>query len=269
MDFDDLLLFTKILFYTQPEVLQKYQERFLFILIDEYQDTNYVQHLIVNKLAEGHKRIAVVGDDAQSIYSFRGANIDNILTFQRNYPDCQLFKLEQNYRSTQTIVNAANSLIFKNQNQIRKHVFSENKVGEKLGVIEAYSDFDEAFLVSNQIECLKRKGYDFSDFAVLYRTNSQSRVLEEALRKRNFPYRIYGGVSFYQRKEIKDVLAYFRLAINHCDDESLRRIINYPARGIGKTTLDKIFEMSSLQGCSVFEVVKNPIFYNFITFLLV
>lgn len=262
MDFDDLLLFTKILFYTQPEVLQKYQERFLFILIDEYQDTNYVQHLIVNKLAEGHKRIAVVGDDAQSIYSFRGANIDNILTFQRNYPDCQLFKLEQNYRSTQTIVNAANSLIFKNQNQIRKHVFSENKVGEKLGVIEAYSDFDEAFLVSNQIECLKRKGYDFSDFAVLYRTNSQSRVLEEALRKRNFPYRIYGGVSFYQRKEIKDVLAYFRLAINHCDDESLRRIINYPARGIGKTTLDKVFEMSSLQGCSVFEVVKNPIFYN-------
>ena len=262
MDFDDLLLYTKKLFYTQPDVLRKYQERFLFVLIDEYQDTNYVQHLIVNKLAECHKRIAVVGDDAQSIYSFRGANIDNILTFQRNYPDCKLFKLEQNYRSTQTIVNAANSLISKNNNQIRKSVFSKNNVGEKLCVIEAYSDFDEAFLVTNQIENLKRKGYGFSDFAVLYRTNSQSRVLEEALRKRNFPYKIYGGVSFYQRKEIKDILTYFRLAINHSDDESLKRIINYPARGIGKTTLDKVFEMSALHGCSAFEVVKNPISYN-------
>lgn len=262
MDFDDLLLFTKILFYTQPDVLKKYQDRFLFVLIDEYQDTNYVQHLIVNKLAENHKRIAVVGDDAQSIYSFRGANIDNILTFQHNYPECQLFKLEQNYRSTQTIVDAANSLISKNRNQICKQIFSKNKVGEKLGVIEAYSDFDEAFLVTNQIENLRRKGYQFSDFAVLYRTNSQSRVLEEALRKRNFPYQIYGGLSFYQRKEIKDVLTYFRLAINHYDDESLKRIINYPARGIGKTTLDKVFEMSAMQGCPAFEVVKNPISFN-------
>ena len=263
MDFDDLLFNTNLLFSSFPDVLQQYQELFSFILIDEYQDTNYSQHLIVKALAAKHQKVCAVGDDAQSIYSFRGANIDNILTFQRDFPNCKLFKLEQNYRSTKNIVDAANSLIEKNNHQIRKTIFSENKRGNLIELINSYSDFDEAASISSKIrQILRLNDYNYSDFAVLYRTNSQSRVLEDAFRKNNIPYKIYGGISFYQRKEIKDILAYCRLTINKNDEEALRRIINYPARGIGDTTQIKLFNAAHSYGTSVFEVAETPTIFN-------
>ncbi len=240
MDFDDLLLQTNILFRDHPDVLAKYQDFFSYILVDEYQDTNFAQHLIVQRLCEKHRRICVVGDDAQSIYSFRGANIDNILQFKNQFPGCKVFKLERNYRSTQTIVNAANSLIHKNQYQIEKTVYSEKEEGEKVLLSVSYSDYEEAYAVTNRIQEMRMSNYNYSDFAILYRTNAQSRVLEEALRKRGVPYKIYGGLSFYQRKEIKDVIAYLRLLVNPNDEEAIKRIINYPARGIGDTTLGKL-----------------------------
>ena len=230
MDFDDLLFYTFLLFRDHPDVLARYQEQFRYILVDEYQDTNVAQHSIVLQLAKNHQHVCVVGDDAQSIYSFRGADIDNILYFTKTYPGTRVFKLEQNYRSTQTIVSAANSLISKNQWQIHKDVFSEKDLGEPIGVLQAYSDVEEGEMVVNKIAALRRQsGYGYADFAVLYRTNAQSRIFEEAMRKRNIPYRIYGGLSFYQRKEIKDVIAYFRLVANPNDEEAFKRVINYPA----------------------------------------
>ena len=240
MDFDDLLVYTYILFRDFPEVLARYRDQFRYVLVDEYQDTNYAQHSIVLQLTKENQRVCVVGDDAQSIYSFRGADIDNILYFTKIYPNTKVFKLEQNYRSTQTIVCAANSLIEKNERQIRKAVFSEKEKGEPIGVFQAYSDVEEGDIVANKIAELRREyRYGYADFAILYRTNAQSRVFEEALRKRSIPYKIYGGLSFYQRKEIKDVIAYFRLVVNPNDEEAFKRIINYPARGIGDTTVGK------------------------------
>ncbi len=258
MDFDDLLLYTNILFRNHPEILAKYQNRFNYILVDEYQDTNKAQYMIVKRLAENHKNICVVGDDAQSIYSFRGANIENILGFQSDYPDCSLYKLEQNYRSTQTIVNAANSVIHKNKGQIKKTAFSEKESGEKIRVIRKISEKEEAAWVAEDIEEQRyREHHSYQDFAVLYRTNAQSRPLEEALRKNNIPYRIYGGLSFYQRKEIKDLLAYFRLVINPNDEEAIRRVINYPKRGIGNTTVSKLQDAAIANGISVWQVIGN------------
>ena len=263
MDFDDLLLQTNILFRDFPEILEKYQKKFDYILVDEYQDTNYSQYLIIKKLAEQHKNICVVGDDAQSIYSFRGARIENILNFRNDYPGYKLCKLEQNYRSTQTIVSAANSLIEKNQRQIRKEVFSEKERGEAIGVYQAYSDVEEGDIVINKIAELRRQeNYAYSDFAILYRTNAQSRVFEEAMRKRSMPYRIYGGLSFYQRKEIKDVIAYFRLAVNPNDEEAFKRIINYPARGIGDTTVSKITAAATDNNVSLWTVLCEPLTYG-------
>lgn len=260
MDFDDLLFYTFILFNDHPEILSKYQEQFKYILVDEYQDTNFAQHSIVLQLSKTHQKICVVGDDAQSIYSFRGANIDNILRFTKLYPNTKVFKLEQNYRSTQTIVQAANSLIEKNQQQIRKEVFSEKSKGELIGVFNAYSDVEEGDIVANKIvELRMSQHYGYNDFAILYRTNAQSRIFEEALRKRNLPYKIYGGLSFYQRKEIKDIIAYFRLVINPDDEEAFKRVINYPARGIGDTTVGKIIEIASSQGISLWEVIARPL----------
>ncbi|HLP03905.1 MAG TPA: UvrD-helicase domain-containing protein [Paludibacter sp.] len=263
MDFDDLLLQTNVLFRNHPEILQKYQEIFAFILVDEYQDTNFAQYLIVKKLAELHERICVVGDDAQSIYSFRGANIDNILNFKNSYQNAQVFKLEQNYRSTKTIVNAANSLIDKNAEQIKKTVFSEKETGKPIKVLSVFTDFEEGFIVASNISTLHIKNnYNFRDIAILYRTNSQSRVMEEALRKEGVPYRIYGGLSFYQRKEIKDVIAYLRLACNQNDEEALKRIINYPARGIGETTVNKLVECAQLHAVSCWDVLSDMLKYN-------
>ena len=263
MDFDDLLLNTNILFRDHPDVLQHYRDLFAYILVDEYQDTNFAQHLIVSQLGKGHNHICVVGDDAQSIYSFRGANIHNILGLSKEYPGLKIFKLERNYRSTQNIVNTANSLIAKNKEQIPKQVFSEKEQGNKVQVISAYSDFEEGFIVSNRIAEMRLTTHcDYNDFAVLYRTNAQSRVLEEALRKRNIPYRIYGGMSFYQRKEIKDAIAYFRLTINPDDEEALKRVINYPTRGIGNTTLSKLIERAHSQESSIWNVISDPIGYN-------
>ncbi len=263
MDFDDLLLYTNILFRDNPDVLENYRNRFQYILVDEYQDTNFAQHLIVKQLGGCHQRVCVVGDDAQSIYSFRGADIDNILKFKTSFPDTQIFKLEQNYRSTRTIVNAANSLIKKNKEQIFKNVFSENEEGEKIEVLSAFSDFEEGILVSGKIARLRLEEHaSFSDFAVLYRTNAQSRIFEEALRKNNIPYRIYGGLSFYQRKEVKDIIGYFRLIVNSGDEEALRRIINYPSRGIGSATVAKIAESASLHGVSMWHVLSEPLVYN-------
>ncbi|MDR2470253.1 MAG: UvrD-helicase domain-containing protein [Tannerella sp.] len=241
MDFDELLLQTNILFRDHPDVLHKYQEKFRYVLVDEYQDTNFAQHLIVTRLSEKSHRICVVGDDAQSIYSFRGANIDNMLRFKDNYPGCRIFKLEQNYRSTQNIVNAANSLINKNKGQIPKTVYSKNELGSRIRVLPAYTDYEEGYLVaSHMLEIRMQEACTYADFAVLYRTNAQSRILEEAMRKRNIAYRVYGSQSFYQRKEIKDIIAYFRLTVNPHDEEALRRIINFPARGIGETTVGKV-----------------------------
>lgn len=263
MDFDDLLLQTNVLFRNHPDVLQKYQHAFGYILVDEYQDTNFAQYLIVKKLAELHERICVVGDDAQSIYSFRGANIDNILQFKNAYHNAQIFKLEQNYRSTQTIVNAANSLIDKNVAQIRKNVFSEKDNGKPIKILNVFTDLEEGTVVAQHISQLTFKDhFNFQEIAILYRTNSQSRVLEEALRKQGIPYRIYGGLSFYQRREIKDVIAYCRLICNRHDEEALKRIINYPARGIGDTTVNKIIECAQIHGVSAWEILTDMLRYN-------
>lgn len=258
MDFDDLLLNMNILFRDFPDVLAKYQQQFQYVLVDEYQDTNMAQYLIIKKIVERHKNVCVVGDDAQSIYSFRGAKIENILRFQKDYPEAKLFKLEQNYRSTQTIVNAANSVIEKNRRQLKKKSFSANDEGERIRVFKAYTDQEEALIVVNDIYTLTRgKQLPYSDLAILYRTNAQSRVLEEALRSRNIPYKIFGGQSFYQRKEIKDVLAYIRLVVNHKDDEALRRIINYPTRGIGDVTIGKVAATAQRHNISMWEVIST------------
>ena len=259
MDFDDLLVQTWILFKNHEDVRRKYVEKFQFVLVDEYQDTNYAQQQIVYQLTQERQKVCVVGDDAQSIYSFRGANIDNILNFQSMYDNAKLFKLEQNYRSTQLIVKAANSLIKRNERQIPKNVFSENEHGERLQLKPAYSDREEAMIVTQDIKRLKAKDHcSWSDFAILYRTNSQSRSFEEQMRKDGIPYRIYGGLSFYQRKEIKDVIAYFRLIANPNDEEAFKRIINYPARGIGDTTVGKIIQAAQAYGVSLWQVIKEP-----------
>lgn len=258
MDFDDLLMLTFQLFRDHEEIRQKYAGRFDYILVDEYQDTNHVQMSIVMQLCKEKLRVCAVGDDSQSIYSFRGANIDNILNYQKQLPGTQLFKLEQNYRSTQTIVEAANSLIHHNRNQIQKEVFSKNDKGEKIQYKPAYSDKEEALIVAKNIQRIKRQddcGYD--QFAILYRTNAQSRSFEEEFRKQGIPYRIYGGLSFYQRKEIKDIIAYFRLVANPDDEEAFKRIINYPARGIGATTVTKIADCAHLNQVSFWEVIGN------------
>ena len=263
MDFDDLLVYTYLLFKDYPEVRMKYASQFRYVLVDEYQDTNFAQHSIVLQLTEENRRVCVVGDDAQSIYSFRGANIENILKFTQVYKGARLFKLEQNYRSTQTIVEAANSLISKNYEQIKKEVYSENSKGDPIGVFTAYSDVEEGEIVANKVSQLRSQGnYSYDDFAVLYRTNAQSRIFEEAFRKRGYPYRIYGGLSFYQRKEIKDVISYFRLAINPHDEEAFKRVLNYPARGIGDTTLNKLVEAATRSGSSLWEVLCEPLAYG-------
>ena len=263
MDFDDLLVQTFLLFKNHEDIRQKYVERFRYVLVDEYQDTNYAQQEIVLQLTCEHGRVCVVGDDAQSIYSFRGANIYKILNFQKQYEGSRLFKLEQNYRSTQLIVKAANSLIRKNERQIHKDVFSENEEGERLTLKPAYSDREEAIIVCNDIKRIRRQDQaQYSDFAILYRTNAQSRSFEEQMRKDGIPYRIYGGLSFYQRKEIKDVIAYFRVVSNPNDEEALRRIINYPTRGIGDTTVAKIVETANLHHVSLWSVIQQPIVFD-------
>ncbi|GAB6395441.1 MAG: UvrD-helicase domain-containing protein [Bacteroidales bacterium] len=264
MDFDDLLMQTNILFRDHADVLDKYRRFIQYILVDEYQDTNFAQHLIIRRLSELHRRVCVVGDDAQSIYSFRGANIDNILQFKNQYSGCRVFKLERNYRSTQNIVDAANSLIRKNKEQIYKTVYSEKERGSRILLASLYSDYEEAHTVALKIAELRmgKAHYSYSDFAVLYRINAQSRLLEEALRKRNIPYRIYGGLSFYQRKEVKDVIAYLRLIVNPHDEEALKRIINYPARGIGDTTVGKLVAAAAASGASVWTVLKDPLAYQ-------
>lgn len=263
MDFDDLLYYTHFLFQQFPEVLALYQERFQYILVDEYQDTNLAQHAIVQQLAAIHHRVCVVGDDAQSIYSFRGAEIDNILNFSRTFPETKIFKLEQNYRSTKTIVQAANSLIEKNSRQIQKAVFSMNARGERIPVMECYSDMVEATEVVGKIsELHRREQHPYTDFAILYRTNAQSRVFEEMLRKMGVPYCIYGGLSFYQRKEIKDIISYFRLVVNPRDEEALKRVINYPARGIGETTVGKLTVAASTHAVSLWNVLESPQVYD-------
>ena len=262
MDFDDLLVQTWVLLKNHEDVRQKYVEKFCFVLVDEYQDTNFAQQAIVFQLTKERQKVCVVGDDAQSIYSFRGANIDNILNFRNLYRDAKLFKLEQNYRSTQLIVQAANSLIRCNERQIPKNVFSENEHGEKLLLKPAYSDKEEAIIVCQDIKRLRKLDHcNWSDFAILYRTNSQSRSFEEQMRKDNIPYRIYGGLSFYQRKEIKDVIAYFRLIANPNDEEAFKRIINYPARGIGDTTVGKIIQAAQTYGVSLWQVIKEPVLF--------
>lgn len=258
MDFDDLLYYTNLLLRDNPEIRNHYSEFFRYVLVDEYQDTNFAQHLIVSQLCGESGQLMVVGDDAQSIYSFRGANIANILNLNRTYKNLRIFKLEENYRSTQTIINAANSLIDKNEGQIPKKVFSRNDKGDPIELVQAYSDYEEGFLVANrvaQIKLLRHDSYD--DFAILYRTNSQSRIIEEALRKQSIPYRIYGGQSFYQRKEVKDAVAYFRLSVNPDDDEALRRIINVPARGIGDTTLSKLTRTAMDLGVSIWHIITH------------
>lgn len=263
MDFDDLLFNTNILLRDFPEVLYKYQSKFKYILVDEYQDTNFAQYLIIKQLAARLENICVVGDDAQSIYGFRGANIQNILNFKRDYPEAKIFKLEQNYRSTQNIVNAANSLIDKNRDQIKKTIFTENEPGDKIKLFKSPSDGEEAMQIANSIFELKMNHQLKNDaFAILYRTNAQSRTFEEALRKLNLPYRIYGGLSFYKRKEIKDVLCYFRLVVNHEDEEAMIRIINYPARGIGNTTIDRLRIAADQTGVSLWSVVNNIYAFN-------
>ncbi|MDE7388237.1 MAG: UvrD-helicase domain-containing protein [Muribaculaceae bacterium] len=258
MDFDDLLYFTNVLLRDNPDVRHHYQEFFRYVLVDEYQDTNFAQHLIVHMLTRESQKLSVVGDDAQSIYSFRGANIDNILRLQEAYPGLRTFKLEQNYRSTKTITNAANSLIAKNTRQIHKNAYSENEVGPAIELVQSFSDYEEGYLVANRITALRATQHDsFEDYAILYRTNAQSRVLEESLRKRNIPYRIYGGVSFYQRQEVKDALAYFRLSLNPDDDEALRRVINTPTRGIGDTTLNRLTRAALEAGVSIWTVLTQ------------
>jgi len=262
MDFDDLLLNTNILFRDFRDVLAAYQEKFLYILVDEYQDTNYSQYLIIKKLAEANRNICVVGDDAQSIYSFRGARIENILEFRNDYPGYQLFKLEQNYRSTQTIVNAANAIIANNSGQIHKTVFSKNEPGDRIQVMQALTDTEEGFNISSSIfDHRYSRQLNWSDFAILYRTNAQSRIFEETLRKKNIPYRIYGGLSFYDRKEIKDLLSYFRMVINPEDEEAFKRIVNYPRRGIGDTSVQKVFELATQYGVSAWQIISGILDY--------
>lgn len=256
MDFDDLLYFTNVLLSEHPDVLHYYQQKFKYILVDEYQDTNYAQYLIVKKLAAAYENLCVVGDDAQSIYSFRGANIENILNYRKDYPDFQLFKLEQNYRSTQTIVDAANSVIERNKDQIKKVVWTENGKGKAISVVRTLTDNEEGKVIAGKIFDVKQsQAPSYNDFAILYRTNKQSRSFEEALRKLNIPYKIYGGLSFYQRKEIKDVLAYFRLAANPLDEEALKRVINYPKRGIGKTSIENLIISASRHGVNMWDVL--------------
>jgi len=263
MDFDDLLYYMNVLLRDFPDMLYKYQNRYNYILVDEYQDTNFAQYLIVKKLAATNQNICVVGDDAQSIYAFRGANIQNILNFRRDYPNAKIFKLEQNYRSTQNIVNAANAIIKYNKDQMPKEVWTDNEVGPKINLIRAGSDNDEAHAVASAIFETKMNQHAANrQFAILYRTNIQSRTLEEAMVKRHIPYKIYGGLSFYKRKEIKDVLAYFRLTINHFDEESLRRVINYPMRGIGDTTVSRIAAAANESGAHFWDVVSEPQLFN-------
>ncbi|NQD72416.1 UvrD-helicase domain-containing protein [Sphingobacterium shayense] len=258
MDFDDLLFKTNVLLNKHPDVLHKYQHQFKYLMVDEYQDTNFSQYLIVKRLAAVNENICVVGDDAQSIYAFRGANIQNILNFQKDYPDVKVFKLEQNYRSTKMIVNAANSIIEKNTNQLEKNVFSENEDGEKIKVKRAFSDNEEGKIVAEAIAQKRSlEGSNYKDFAILYRTNAQSRSMEEALRKLGVPYKLHGGTSFYQRKEIKDLIAYFRLTFNPNDEEALKRVINYPRRGIGDTTVEKIMVAADQQQYRLWDVVSN------------
>lgn len=258
MDFDDILVNTNTLLQKFPEVAEKYQELFQYILVDEYQDTNRAQYMIIKRLSERYQRICVVGDDAQSIYSFRGADISNILNFQKGYPDAQLFKLEQNYRSTQTIVNAANSLIRHNKGQIRKEVFSELNIGERISLSTYMTDRDEAKAVAKHVRALAPNTYSYDDVAVMYRTNAQSRVIEDELRQLGIPYRIYGGTSFYQRKEIKDALAYLRLVSNRDDNEAFLRVVNYPTRGIGDTTVSRLYEAAQHNKCSLMQVAMAP-----------
>lgn len=258
MDFDDLLLNTNILFRDFPEILAKYQNKYSSILVDEYQDTNFSQYLIIKKLATIHKNICIVGDDSQSIYSFRGAKIENILNFKSDYPQHKIFKLEQNYRSSQNIVDAANSLIEKNKNRIPKTVFSEKDKGEKIKILKTFTDAEEGYHVAEDI--INRKiqySFNYSDFAILYRTNAQSRVFEEVFIKKNIPYKVLGSISFYQRKEIKDILAYFRLIINNSDEQAIRRIINYPTRGIGETSINKIIAITNSESKSFWEILCN------------
>ncbi len=259
MDFDDLLFKTNVLLKTHPEVLNKYQQKFKYLMVDEYQDTNFSQYTIVKKLAAAYQNICVVGDDAQSIYAFRGANIQNILNFERDYPDLQVYKLEQNYRSTQNIVEVANSIIANNKNQLEKNVFSDNEQGDRIKVQRAFTDNEEGKLVAEAIiQERTSKGYNHKDFAILYRTNAQSRAMEEALRKLNIPYKIYGGLSFYQRKEIKDLIAYFRLTFNPSDEEAIKRVINYPRRGLGDTTVEKIIVAADKHDITMWQVICNP-----------
>ncbi len=259
MDFDDILVYMNLLLRDHPEIADQYRGHFRYILVDEYQDTNFAQHMVVKQLTGMPARLCVVGDDAQSIYSFRGANIGNIINLEKSYPGIRTFKLEQNYRSTRNIVLAAGSLIEKNTRQIRKNVFSRNEAGAPVEIVRTYSDLEEAYVTATRIEGSKLSEHDsWDDYAILYRTNAQSRVLEEALRKRNIPYRLVGGMAFYQRKEIKDVICYFRLAVNPDDDEALRRVINYPARGIGETTVGKLHHAASENGVSIWEVMGDP-----------
>ena len=256
MDFDDLLFKTNVLLREHADVLYKYQNKFKFLMVDEYQDTNFSQYLIVKRLAAINENICVVGDDAQSIYAFRGANIQNILNFEKDYPDLKVFKLEQNYRSTQNIVNVANSIIANNKNQLQKNVFSENETGDKIKVLRAFSDNEEGKIIAEAIAQERaNKGSDFHDFAILYRTNAQSRAMEEALRKLNVPYKIYGGLSFYQRKEIKDLIAYFRLTFNPNDEEAIKRVINYPRRGIGDTSLERIMIAADQHNLTIWDII--------------
>ena len=260
MDFDDLLYNTNVLFKEHPDTLNKYQHRFKYIMVDEYQDTNYSQYLIVKKLASVFENICVVGDDAQSIYAFRGANIRNILNFKNDYPDLKTYKLEQNYRSTSIIVKAANSLIEKNKDQLQKTIWTANEPGEKISVSRAFSDNEEGQIVAHSIfKTSAEEKLSYDRFAILYRTNSQSRAMEESLRRLGIPYKIYGGLGFFQRKEVKDLLAYWRVAVNPDDEEALKRIINYPARGIGQTTIDKIIAVSAEHNISLWKVIENPV----------
>lgn len=260
MDFDDLLLQTNILFRDNPDILEKYRNLFEYVLVDEYQDTNFAQHLIIQRLCEKKGRLCVVGDDAQSIYSFRGANIDNILKFQNIYRGCKVFKLERNYRSTQNIVNVANSLIDKNKEQIPKNIYSKKEEGSRIKIMALTSDYEEAYTIAGLVWDMKLRTHGkYMDTAILYRTNAQSRILEEAFRKRGIPYRIYGGLSFYQRKEVKDVVSYFRLIVNPHDEEALKRVINYPTRGIGDTTVAKLMAAASGNNVSLWTVLESPL----------
>ena len=259
MDFDDLLMNINILFRDFPAVLEQYRNRFDYVLVDEYQDTNYSQYVIVHKLSELHRNLCVVGDDAQSIYSFRGARIENILNFKNDYPDYRLFKLEQNYRSTQTIVNAANSVIEKNIGQIKKTIYSKNEEGEKIRVVQTTIDSEEGTVTASDIlDTRMRERLEWKDFAILYRTNAQSRIFEEMLRKRNIPYKVYGGQSFYERKEVRDLIAYLRMVVNPDDEEALKRIINYPRRGIGDTTVQKLTELARSLDVSIWSIISSP-----------